>query len=82
MDFYTILGFISGGGISALVTSLISLKYAKRTQNLEYTEKLSAFWNKENESQRARLDNMEAQINELYEISCIRKSCAIRKKAI
>ena len=81
-DLYTILGFVSGGGITAVVSTLLTLKYAKKTPQLDYTERLSAFWNKENENMLDRMEKMEAQINELYEISCVRKECPQRKKAV
>lgn len=82
MDLYTILGFISGGGITAVVSTILTLKYAKKTPQLDYTERLSAFWNKENENWIKRVEGMESQIQELYEMSCINKQCSNRKKAV
>lgn len=81
-DLYTILGFISGGGITAVVSTFLTLKYAKKTPQLDYTERLSQFWNKENENMIARVEVMEKQIEELYGMSCIKENCPIRKKAI
>lgn len=81
-DLYTILGFVSGGGITAVVSTFLTLKYAKKTPQLDYTERLSMFWNKENENWITRVEKMESQISELYEISCIRKECPQRKKAV
>lgn len=82
MDLYTILGFISGGGITAVVSTILTLKYAKKTPQLDYTERLSAFWNKENLNMIERVEKMEGQITELYEVSCVKKECTLRKKAI
>lgn len=82
MDLYTIFGFISGGGITALVTTFINFKYLKKTPKLDYTERISAFYNKENENLITRVEKMETQITELYEMNCIREKCTLRKKAI
>jgi len=82
MDLYTIIGFIGSGGISAVVSTFFALKYAKKTPQLDYTERLSAFWNKENENWIKRVETMEQQIDELYGMSCVNKQCPSRKKAV
>lgn len=82
MDFYTIIAFITGGGISSVVSTILTLKYAKKTPQLDYTERLSAFWNKENENMLERFETMEKQVKELYGLSCVREQCPNRKKAV
>jgi hypothetical protein len=79
MDLYTILGFISGGGITAIVTTFISFKYAKKTPKLDYTERLGQFWEEQNEKLLKRFSSLETRVEGLEKISCERVDCKNRQ---
>lgn len=79
IDPYTILGFVGGGGLSALITNILTLKYARKSPQLDYTERLSAFWDKENKNFIDRIDRLEKRVTELEAISCTVSSCKDRK---
>ncbi len=85
MDFYTILAFISGGGVSGLITGIFTIRYARKTPKLDYTERLGKFWEEQNEKLLLRFkvveeksEKFEERIIELEKISCYKTDCQMR----
>jgi hypothetical protein len=73
-----ILGFVTGGG----VTSIVSIWYTKRTSKLDYTEKLSTFWEDQNEKLLARFKALEERLEKVENNSCERAECPNRVKSV
>jgi hypothetical protein len=82
LDPYTIIAFVSGGGITGLISSFVTLRYATKTPKLDYTDRLGDFWEKQNEKIIARFEGLEKRIDELETMSCERADCKIRIKSI
>jgi hypothetical protein len=82
MDLYTILGFIGGGGVSAVVTTFINFKYARKTPQLDYTKQLSDFWEDQNKKLLDRFKALEDRVEGLEAMSCERTECKNRIKSI
>lgn len=75
---YSFLPFIAGGGVS----TIISLKYARKNNKLDFADKAMKFMEEQNDKTNARVERLEKRIDDLEEISCIRENCNIRQKAI
>lgn len=73
-----ILGFLTGGGFTAIV----SLRYIKQTSKIDYTEKLSNFWEEQNDKLLKRFSELEKRVLDLEKISCERTDCPARIKSI
>ena len=73
-----ILGFITGGG----ATALVSLRYIKQNTKLDYTDKALQFMEAQESKLLTRFSKLETRVSELEKISCITADCTKRKVAV
>lgn len=73
MEYYitTILGFITGGGISTVLT----LRYFRKGKKLDYADKAINFMEEIQNKMNQRISDLEARINSLEQISCVQLNC-------
>jgi len=75
MDYLsTIIAFLTGGGI----TSILSLRYARRNSKLDYADRAMKFMEDQNERLVLRIDVMDKRIDGLELISCHKVDCKMR----
>ncbi len=79
MDYLsTILAFVSGGGIS----TIISLKFARKSNKVDFADKAIRFMEEQNDKMIKRVEALEKRIDDLEEISCLKIDCAGRVRAV
>jgi hypothetical protein len=69
-----ILGFLTGGGITAIA----SLRYMKKTSKLDYADRAMKFMEDQNTKLIVRIEALENRVDILEPISCKRMDCNIR----
>ena len=75
---FSFLSFVAGGG----VTSIISLRYARKNNKVDFADKAMKFMEEQNDKMIERVEKLEKRIDGLEEISCIRENCEIRQKTV
>ena len=79
MDYLsTILAFVSGGGIS----TIISLKFARKSNKVDFADKAIHFMEEQNDKMIKRVKALEKRIDDLEEISCLKIDCTGRVKVV
>jgi hypothetical protein len=74
-----ILSFITGGGIS----TLISLRYLRKNGKIDYTEKAITFIEKQYDDVLAKnkeLHNRVTALEKLIPLACFKMDCVLRQK--
>lgn len=72
----TILAFITGGGL----TALISARWTRKNSKLDYADRAIAFMESQNERLILRIDKMGKRIDSLEVVSCQKLECKNRIK--
>jgi len=80
LDYFTIIAsFITGGGI----TTLISLRYIRKAGKLDYTEKAIAFIEKQYDAvleKNKELHERVTVLERLIPLACFKMDCKLRQK--
>ena len=71
---FSILAFVSGGGIS----TLISARYIRKTSKIDAAEKIVKFYEDHATGLLKRIEDLEKDVRQLKIISCSRTGCRMR----
>jgi hypothetical protein len=75
MDYLmTALGFITGGGM----TAIFSVRYVRKNTKLDYADKAIKFMEGRQDKMQEQVKDLETRIDDLEQISCIRHDCTER----
>ena len=76
MDYLlNIISFVAGGGIS----TILSIRYARKTTKLDYADRAVNFLDKQNENLIQRIDELEKKVDNLILMQCTSLECPLRK---
>ncbi len=70
----TILGFITGGGLTAVV----SARYIRKTSKIDAADKVVKFYEDQAVNLVNRLEGIDKRVKALEEMACSRKDCKDR----
>lgn len=70
-----IIGFITGGGL----LTLINLRLNRKSADLDYTQKFTAFFGEENKKLVQRIEDLEKKVEELINYKCTDMRCTKRQ---
>lgn len=75
---YNILSFVAGGGIS----TIIGIRYARKTSKLDYADRAVDFLDKQNEDLIRRIGELEKKVDNLIIMQCTAVECKLRKNPL
>ena len=75
---FPIIGFITGGGIS----TVLSVRYLRKNSKLDYADKAIKFMEEQEAKLLSRFSTLEKRVTDLEKISCITTNCKKRKVSV